>query len=63
MLTVRIPRPGRQRAARSRSARYRSTAAPIPSPPLFRLLVDVDFGRCEAATAGLVDVPADGDVL
>ena len=22
------------------------TAAPIPSPPPFRLLVDIDFGRC-----------------
>jgi hypothetical protein len=34
-----------QTGARSRSCRYRSTAAPIPSPPPFRLLMDVDFGR------------------
>ena len=35
----------------------------VPFPPLVRLLLDADFGRCEAATAGLVDVPADEMVL
>jgi hypothetical protein len=37
--------------------------AAVPFPPPVRLLVDADFGRCEADTAGLVDLPPDGSVF
>jgi hypothetical protein len=56
-------RPGSANGARSRSRRYRPTAASTSPSATLRLLVDVEFGRCEAATAALVDVPPDGTVL
>ena len=62
MLAVRIPRPDRQRRPLQipQIALDRRVDVAAAAP---RLLVDADFGRCEAATAGLVDDPPDGTVL
>jgi hypothetical protein len=63
MLAVCIPGPGRQRRPPQIPQIPLHSGTDPASPSPVRLLVDVDFGRCEAATAGLVDVPPDGSVF